>query len=46
MSPVEATSVYVREQRFAFNAEKIIPSRALKNENVLHRKLGEKYCDV
>jgi hypothetical protein len=37
MSPVEATSVYVREQRFAVNAEEIISSRALINENCIQQ---------
>jgi hypothetical protein len=41
MSAVEATSVYVREQRLAVNAEEIIPSRALKPKNKYSR-LDEK----
>ena len=44
MSPVEATSVYVREQRFAVNAEEIIPSRALKKK-ITYSRLDENFCE-
>lgn len=47
MSSIEATSVYVREQRFAVNAEEIIPSRALNKEKlyIMYSRLDENFCE-